>query len=216
MKASVNLSSPIATQLDSSTRLVHLTLYALFFCSGCSALIYQVMWQRMLFTAFGVDMTSVTIIVSVFMFGLGLGGVIGGQIADAMPNRLLMLYIIIELLIVAFGLASPHLINSQGGALFTNSLIMTGIISYFILAIPTLLMGATFPVLVTHVNKITRNIGESVGGLYFANTLGGAMGAFMSGFVLLHTLDLTGAIKTAAMINLAVAFCAFAMFRPER
>lgn len=52
---------------------VQVILSFLFFFSGCAALIYQVIWQRMLFTIFGVNLESVTIIVSVFMFGLGVG-----------------------------------------------------------------------------------------------------------------------------------------------
>ena len=53
-----------------------------FFISGFSALIYQVCWQRILFTGFGVDLTSITVIVSVFMAGLGVGAYFGGRIAD--------------------------------------------------------------------------------------------------------------------------------------
>jgi hypothetical protein len=48
-------------------------LAGIFFVSGFSALIYQVCWQRLLFTGFGIDLTSITIIVSVFMAGLGIG-----------------------------------------------------------------------------------------------------------------------------------------------
>jgi hypothetical protein len=68
-KQDFSLFTPIRFP-DSVTRLV---LSILFFFSGTAALIYQVMWQRMLFTLFGVDLESITIIVSVFMFGLGIG-----------------------------------------------------------------------------------------------------------------------------------------------
>jgi len=47
------------------------TVKAVFFMSGFAALIYQIAWQRMLFTAFGVDLESITIIIAVFMAGLG-------------------------------------------------------------------------------------------------------------------------------------------------
>ena len=50
-----------------------LSLNSIFFISGFSALIYQIAWQRILFTAFGVDLESITIIISVFMAGLGIG-----------------------------------------------------------------------------------------------------------------------------------------------
>lgn len=50
----------------------------LFLISGFAALIYQIVWQRSLFTAFGVNIESITIIVSIFMFGLGIGSLAGG------------------------------------------------------------------------------------------------------------------------------------------
>ena len=48
-----------------------------FFASGCAALVYQVVWQRYLFTGLGVDIDSVTLIVSSFMLGIGIGGALG-------------------------------------------------------------------------------------------------------------------------------------------
>lgn len=56
-----------------------------FFISGCSALIYQVCWQRALYGVIGVDIDSITIIVSVFMLGIGMGGMAGGWLADRRP-----------------------------------------------------------------------------------------------------------------------------------
>lgn len=188
-------------------------LYTLFFISGVAALIYQVVWQRMLFTLFGVDLVSTSIIVSVFMFGLGIGGLLGGRLADAFTHQLLKLYIAIEVGIAAFGFASPYIIHTMGMKLFSTNEFMTAISSFTILAIPTILMGATFPVLVMHVNLTKQNIGDSVGGLYFVNTLGGAAGAYLVGFVLLSVLDMIGVVNYAALLNIAIAATAFVVFR---
>jgi predicted membrane-bound spermidine synthase len=195
---------------------MHIILYSLFFCSGCSALIYQVMWERMLFTVFGVDLESITIIVSVFMFGLGIGGLCGGYIADRLPGRLLTSYIILELGIALFGFASPTLINILGNAMFSSNSLMTVITSFLILAFPTILMGATFPILVMHVNTFHQNVGHSVGSLYFVNTLGGAAGAYLSGFILLYSLDLPASINGAAFLNLVIAGTALLVFRKHK
>jgi predicted membrane-bound spermidine synthase len=195
---------------------IFLVLYALFFCSGYSALIYQVIWQRMLFTVFGVDLESITIIVSVFMFGLGIGGICGGILADKMSSRLLFLYILFEILIAAFGFCSPYIIEGLGNMLFSENKLVTGIASFVILAFPTTLMGATFPILVTYINKFYHHIGRSVGNLYFFNTLGAATGAYFSGFILLYLMDLVGAINLAAMINLIIAIVAIIVFRREQ
>src|SRR5579871_5571519 len=53
-------------------------LYALFFVSGIPALLYQIVWQRSLFAIYGVNVQSVTIVVTAFMLGLGLGSLGGG------------------------------------------------------------------------------------------------------------------------------------------
>jgi predicted membrane-bound spermidine synthase len=209
-------SSLLFSKVSLTTPTIHFILYGLFFCSGCSALIYQVMWQRMLFTVFGVDLESITIVVSVFMFGLGIGGLIGGRLADRMPTRLLSLYVAIELYIAIFGFFSPAIIDLMGNALFSGNEFVTAVVSFLILAIPTLLMGTTFPILVTHVNRYNQNIGDSVGGLYFVNTLGGAMGAYFSGFVLLYSMDIAGAINRAALLNLFIAFVALLVFRRQK
>jgi predicted membrane-bound spermidine synthase len=206
-------STTTLPQLPFSFPVVRIILCVLFFFSGSSALIYQVIWQRMLFTMFGVDLESVTIIVSVFMFGLGVGAILGGFIADRMLLRLLGIYVLIELGIAMFGFASPSIIATIGDATVTSSQFVTSCISFTILAFPTILMGATFPILVTYINASEKHIGRSVGSLYFSNTLGGAFGAFFSGFYLLEHMDLVGAIGCAATLNLLIALAAFLIFR---
>jgi predicted membrane-bound spermidine synthase len=192
---------------------IRFILCLLFFFSGCAALTYQVVWQRMLFTLFGVDLESVTIIVSVFMFGLGIGAIAGGLIADKIPGRLLGIFVLIELSVAMFGFASPNIISGIGNATVASSQIVMAGMSFVILAFPTVLMGATFPILVTYINATEQHIGRSVGVLYFANTLGGAVGAFFSGFYLLEHIDLVGATSCAAIVNLGIALSALLIFR---
>ena len=78
-------------------------LCGLFFMSGASAIIYQVIWQRALYTAIGINLESVTIIVSVFMFGLGTGALLGGELSHRLPKRLPLLFLIFEWVIGLFG-----------------------------------------------------------------------------------------------------------------
>lgn len=59
-------------------------LSSIFFVSGFSALVYQVSWQRILFTNIGIDLASITVVISVFMAGLGVGAYFGGRIADSL------------------------------------------------------------------------------------------------------------------------------------
>ena len=192
-------------------------LYVLFFFSGVAALIYQLMWQRMLFTIYGVDLESITIVVSVFMLGLGTGGLIGGYIADKFASKLLLIYLLIEVAIALFGFFSPLFFAEITAIPFVQSnRWLTFIMSYAILLYPTALMGATFPVLVRHTAKLSSNVGYLVGELYFSNTIGGAVGAALAGFILLHFLDLHAVIYTAAFTNLAIAFVAVLAFARNR
>ncbi len=183
----------------------HGRLVLLFFVSGIAALIYQVCWQRLLFQAFGVDIESVTIIVSTFMLGLGLGALAGGQLSDRYPGQALALFALIELGIAIFGMCSPWLIRAAGAAAVQGSLGTIAAVNFVLLLFPTVLMGATLPILVTHVVRRYRNIGVSIGLLYFANTLGAACGAALTGMLVLYYLGLTATIYLAAALNVVVS-----------
>jgi MFS family permease len=194
---------------------VHSRIIPLFVVSGAAALIYQVCWQRMLFEGFGVDIESVTIIVSAFMLGLGLGSLAGGELADRYPRRLIALFAVIELCTAAFGFCSPNLIHAAGRFAVNHSLFEIGLLNFALLLVPTTLMGATLPILVAHAVRVYRNVGMSVGALYFANTLGAALGAAFTGFVALYYLGLTSTIYMAALLNIGVSAAVWRSLRSE-
>src|SRR6476620_5773229 len=77
--------------------------YVLFFSSGFPALLYQIVWQRALFTIYGVNVESVTVIVTIFMLGLGLGSLAGGRLSTISGVRALRAFGLIELSIGVFG-----------------------------------------------------------------------------------------------------------------
>src|SRR5437588_8774996 len=81
-------------------------LYALFFLSGFPALLYQVVWHRALFTIYGVNIESVTMVVSAFMLGLGLGSLAGGWLSERRGMPLLAVFGMAELGIGLFGIFS--------------------------------------------------------------------------------------------------------------
>lgn len=89
-------------------------LSLVFFASGFCALIYQVSWQRLLFSHIGIDLSSITVIISVFMVGLGVGAYFGGRIADRFPSSIIPLFCIAEVSIGLFGLVSRGLISGLG------------------------------------------------------------------------------------------------------
>src|SRR5713101_7229297 len=88
-----------------------LLLSGLFFCSGIPALIYQIVWQRVLFSIYGVNAESVVVVVSAFMLGLGVGSLAGGWASTCYPHQAVALFGALELGAALFGLASLHLFH---------------------------------------------------------------------------------------------------------
>src|SRR5438105_8776025 len=80
--------------------------YLLFFISGFPALLYQIVWQRALFAIYGVNIESVTIVVTAFMLGLGLGSLAGGALSQRQAFPVLPAFGFAELGIALFGVAS--------------------------------------------------------------------------------------------------------------
>jgi MFS family permease len=187
----------------SKERFLQLLICFAFFLSGIAALTYQIVWQRLLFAAFGVDIESVTVIISIFMLGLGLGGYVGGAIADRFPTQISQLFCFAELCIGVFGLASVSLISWIATATSGANLLVTAVCVFLLLGIPTFLMGATLPMLVSHLARSDGKIGVATGNLYFINTLGAALGAFLTGFILLNFFNLQQVTWIAAAANFA-------------
>ncbi len=177
----------------------------LFLLSGVAALIYQIVWQRVLFAAFGINIESITIVVSLFMFGLGLGSILGGLAARKYPERLVPLFVACETGIGLFGVFSLQLIRAVSDLALHGSLLVMSIAIFSLLCVPTILMGATLPILVSHLFKQYKNLGKSVGTLYFINTLGSALACFLVADVLFILLGEQASIMVAVACNWAVA-----------
>ena len=182
----------------------HGHLAMLFLVSGFAALIYQIVWQRTLFTAFGVNIESITIIVSLFMFGLGVGSFVGGLLAKRFPHRAPLLFLLCEAGIGLFGLVSLPLISWASGVVLHAPLWGVSLAVFALLAVPTTLMGATLPILVGHLYRTTRHVGRSVGLLYCINTVGSAIACFLTADVLFALAGQQVSVLVAAVCNLAV------------
>ena len=178
--------------------------YLLFFSSGFPALLYQIVWQRALFTIYGVNIQSVTVIVTVFMLGLGLGSLAGGRLSAISKIQTLRAFGFIELCIGAFGVCSLSLFHYVAQFTAGASTAATGISTFFLLLIPTLLMGSTLPLLVAFLVRRSGNVGESVGSLYAANTLGSAVACLLAALCLMRLLGETGSVRLAASLNFLV------------
>ena len=192
----------IKTKQNMNT-LIHRLLLVTFFLSGCAALIYQIVWQRYLFTGLGVDIDSVTLIVSSFMLGIGIGGALGGWVADNIPDQRLKIYAAAEFFLALIGFSSPWLfsmIQSLSGSGWSYAGV--SLVSVLAVLVPTTIMGMTLPLLTVYFNDALQNIGASTGALYFFNTLGAAFGAWLTVEWLFVSWGLDQSAQLAASINI--------------
>jgi spermidine synthase len=179
-------------------------IVAAFFASGFAALIYQIIWQRALFTIFGINVEAVTVVVTGFLLGLGFGSLSGGWLSRTSTIPLLALFGLIEIAIGAFGAISLNVFQWAGTRTLHLSVIAAAAATLVLVIVPALFMGASLPILTQYFVQRTRNVGRSVGLLYCINTLGSAAACFVSAFWLMSLLGMQHSIRVAAAINVLV------------
>ena len=198
----LELAGGQAAQTDRVARWTRV-LCVLFFFSGFPALIYQLTWQRALFRVFGVNVESVTIVVTAFLLGLGLGSLVGGWLSQRRNVPLLPLLAAIELMTGAFGLASLRIFDFVGDLTIGLPLTVMAAAALAVVIVPTLLMGATLPLLVGHLARRSGHVGSAVGLLYYVNTLGAGAACLACMALLFPFLGMQGAVYVAVAINAA-------------
>jgi spermidine synthase len=179
-------------------------LAVVFFASGLTGLAYQVAWQRILTIPLGVGALSITLIVSVYMLGLGVGSLLGSKIADrtTTPYRL---YALIEAALGAVGFASVPVLETLERLTAHTAPAMAFLYNFAFLCLPTILMGITLPLLTAIFSRLTGDFSCSVSRLYFLNTLGASIGALITGYVCVPLLGLDGCIYAASGLDCALA-----------
>lgn len=192
------------------------SLLGVFFASGFAALLYQVVWQRSLYAIYGINIESVTVVVTAFMLGLGLGSLVGGAVSKDPKRPALLLFALVELSIGAFGLASLPLFHWAGSLTLDLSPPMTALVTFLLVLLPTMLMGGTLPLLVAHVVRRSGNVGRSVGALYYVNTLGSAFASVLAVLVIMGPLGQQRTVFLAAAVNGAVGLTVLRMHLRER
>jgi spermidine synthase len=192
-------------------------LYVLFFLSGASALIYELVWQRQLNLVFGVSTLSVSVVVAAYMGGLALGGHLCGRFVDRL-RRPLWSYALLEAGICVAGLLLPA--GSAGLSGVYTALYAAwqpgswgGVLLRFAIAFPLLaglaaLIGATLPIMGRLTVGDARNLPRTFSAIYAVNTLGGVVGAALTGFILLRCLGMRETLWIAAGLNALVACAA--------
>ena len=188
-------------------------IYVVFFLSGFAALLYQIVWQRALYAIYGINIESVTMVVTAFMLGLGLGSLAGGAVSKDPKRPVLFLFSLVELGIGLFGAVSLAVFHAVGSVTLGMSAPATFLVTFLLVLLPTLLMGSTLPLLVAHLVRSSGNVGKSVGPLYFVNTLGSALASAAAVLVILGRAGQAGSVRFAALLNVTVSLLAYVAHR---
>jgi spermidine synthase len=181
----------------------------LFFLSGFTALLYQVVWQRLLGLFSGADVYAATIIVGAFMAGLGCGSLAGGALADRLPpHRALYWFAAAELAVGIFGFFSAPLyydiLYLRFGHLAAYGAALP-VVLFLSLLWPTLFMGMSLPLLARALTRSIEVAAPTIGALYGLNALGASAGALLTTWWLLPALGLAGSLRISAAGNIVVA-----------
>lgn len=193
---------------------MNIIIYSAFFLSGLSALIYEVVWMRMLTLTFGTTVFAVSAVLSAFMAGLALGSYLLGNVADRAKNPL-KLYILLELGIGIYGFFTPLLFQRLDKIylpfvnIMPESFYLLSIVRFFfafsVILAGTAFMGGTLPALSKFYIKTIEGAGKGAGRLYGINTIGAVFGSILAGFALIPYLGVKETLYTAVGINLLIA-----------
>jgi predicted membrane-bound spermidine synthase len=191
----------------------HRHLYAIFFLSGMSGLVYEAMWSRYLRLFVGSAATAQILVLALFMGGMSFGAWMAGRRGQGV-RRPIVAYGVVEGLVALLAFAYPLLFEAAtrlsydvlfpavgpGGVAAIKWALASGLVF-----VPCVLLGATFPLMsVGILRRAPERSGEILSSLYFFNSFGAALGAVLAGYVLVPRLGLPGTLAAAGTVNLVI------------
>jgi len=199
------------------------TLIAIcFVLSGATALVYEVLWSRMLGLVLGATTVAISAVLTAFMGGLALGSAVVAKLIGKILKPL-RTYALLELAIGLYALLVPILFSAVDlthAALWQSvhpgsfsSALLRFVLAALVLVIPTSLMGATLPVLVAAVRRAGDERPAAIAKLYTLNLARAIIGTVAAGFFLLPNLGVRVTIWIAAATNVVIAVAAFVFDR---
>jgi spermidine synthase len=195
---------------------------ALFFCSGATALVYEVIWSKFLSQMFGSTIYAQTVVLAVFMGGLALGNKLFGRWADRLQQPV-RAYGYLEIAIGLYAFCFPAL-NGFADRLFVSIgsgiaqhtgwlLALKGALSAMLLLGPTLLMGGTLPLLAAWLQHFSADAGRRSARFYSVNSLGAVAGSGLAGFWLVQNLGMISSLQMTALVNVLIGAIAILLSR---
>lgn len=195
-------------------------LFLAFLLSGFSGLLYQVVWLRLAFSQFGVITPVLSLVLSVFMLGLGIGSIIAGKLSDRLSAKPrasnLVVYGAIEILIGLWAIAVPILFQVGANTLLpisdtssTQYMFLSAIAITASILPGCILMGMTFPLVAGYLRNQQNSDTSGFSFLYLANVIGGMCGAALSAHVIIEIFGFRNSLWIGVAFNIVAGLSAF-------
>lgn len=200
----------VCRRLSPSARFVVIGSFAL---SGFASLTYEVLWTRVFSLVLGSSVYAFTIMLATFLVGIGIGSILFAPLIDKRKNpiawfalleavigvvALLSIFAYRELPLIFFSLKEAF------GSQFWLFLFFQFLLSSAIMIIPTLCMGAIFPLVGKICTADLKTVGKNIGDIYFFNTAGSIFGAFVGGFILIPVIGVQNGVIITSALNMAL------------
>jgi spermidine synthase len=198
---------------------------ALFFGSGATALVYEVVWSKLLSQMFGSTVYAQTVVLAAFMGGLALGNRLFGRWADRLREPV-QAYGCLEIAIGIYAFVfltldrmADSIFVSLGTHLVERAgllLALKAVLSVALLLGPTILMGGTLPLLAAWLQKFSTDAGRRSARFYSVNSLGAVFGSALAGFWLVQQFGIGATLRITALANVVVGGAAIVLSRQYR
>src|SRR3954468_5792971 len=191
-------------------------LLLLFAGSGCSALIYEIVWYQLLQLVIGSSAISLGVLLATFMGGLCAGSLAMPRLKWAQGQHPLRVYAKVEFgiglcgVLVLFGMPLIDGVYTAAVGHGLPAILLRALVCALCLIPPTFLMGASLPAAARWLQSSREGV-SWMGMLYGANTVGAVSGCLLAGFYLLRVFDMGTATFVAAAINVAVGLVSLAI-----
>ena len=197
------------------SRRINAVIVTVFYLSGFTSLAYEVLWTRVLSLVLGSSVYAFTIMLATFLAGIGIGSIAFAPFVDRC-KRPLFWFALLEAVIGIFAIASIFIyrelpfiffnLKQSFGDQFWLFLVFKFLLASVVMIVPTLAMGAIFPLVIRIYSEGVGTIGKKVGNIYSVNTAGAILGSFAGGFILVPVLGAQAGVMLMAGVNILLSF----------
>lgn len=206
--------APLPAPSDAAGSTRHLVIISAFALSGFCSLAYEVLWTRVFALVLGSSVYAFTVMLATFLAGIGIGSLAFAPVVDRL-KRPVVWFGALEAVIGFTGLFSIFLYRKLPFILYSMRetfaerfwlfQLLQLLLCAAIMIIPTLSMGAIFPLVGRIYTKGLKTVGKNIGEIYFFNTAGSIFGAFAGGFILIPALGVQNGVILIAALNVCIA-----------